>query len=458
MRALAELQGDSHEQREARRKKEADFRRLLDEQRRRDERRKKKEADEKRKLDEKDAAELLAAQRKYHAETVKKSGVRRVSLPPDDKGEGADDAEPGPPPAEPEDEKEATFRDRDKLPRTRGAPKPWTRGAPRAATPHDDLEDSGGLEPAIPGIGRGSRGSRPSTYDNYSDDDEPPPRKRSTHDSTADLEGMYREMLREQRMLRERVEELARTSREEVRLKRRDRRRPTPDSARPSTTGTVEPPPPKRHGPPPDTWKPRRAGRRSGTAPDDHEFGPRRGVGRHAAAGAEWRHKGEPSRDEVGRHISPKKDPRVATAQRPPDVPTTPQAGAGRPLKPPPILEARQTDAPEEYVVGGAHPAAALYPGMMTTAGCRCRATTTRCCSRKRASRRRAACSGAPSSSPPPACGRRAVCFLPLLGGRRDHSSYDGTSTGQPPAPRSSLRERGRPAWRVAAARMGSRF
>ena len=79
MRALAELQGDSHEQREARRKKEADFRRLLDEQRRRDERRKKKEADEKRKLDEKDAAELLAAQRKYHAETVKKSGVRRVS-------------------------------------------------------------------------------------------------------------------------------------------------------------------------------------------------------------------------------------------------------------------------------------------------------------------------------------------------------------------------------------------
>ena len=56
MRALAELQGDSHEQREARRKKEADFRRLLDEQRRRDERRKKKEADEKRKLDEKDAA------------------------------------------------------------------------------------------------------------------------------------------------------------------------------------------------------------------------------------------------------------------------------------------------------------------------------------------------------------------------------------------------------------------
>ena len=47
---------------------------------------------------------------------------------------------------------------------------------------------------------------------------------------------MYREMLREQRMLRERVEELARTSREEVRLKRRDRRRPTPDSARPSTT------------------------------------------------------------------------------------------------------------------------------------------------------------------------------------------------------------------------------
>ena len=285
MRALAELQGDSHEQREARRKKEADFRRLLDEQRRRDERRKKKEADEKRKLDEKDAAELLAAQRKYHAETVKKSGVRRVSLPPDEKGEGADDAEPGPPPAEPEDEKEATFRDRDKLPRTRGAPKPWTRGAPRAATPHDDLEDSGGLEPAIPGIGRGSRGSRPSTYDHYDDDDEPPPRKRSTHDSTADLEGMYREMLREQRMLRERVEELARTSREEVRLKRRDRRRPTPDSARPSTTGTVEPPPPKRHGPPPDTWKPRRAGRRSGTAPDDHEFGPSAARPRPTASG-----------------------------------------------------------------------------------------------------------------------------------------------------------------------------
>ena len=145
MRALAELQGDSQDQREARRKKEADFRRLLDEQRRRDERRKKKEADEKRKLDEKDAAELLAAQRKYHAETVKKSGVRRVQLP-DEKP--ADD-EPGPPPAEPDDEKEATFRDRDKLPRTRGAPKPWTRGAPRAATPHDELEDSGGLEPAI---------------------------------------------------------------------------------------------------------------------------------------------------------------------------------------------------------------------------------------------------------------------------------------------------------------------
>ena len=88
MRALAELQGDSHEQREARRKKEADFRRLLDEQRRRDERRKKKEADEKRKLDEKDAAELLAAQRKYHAETVKKSGVRRVSLPDEKRGRG----------------------------------------------------------------------------------------------------------------------------------------------------------------------------------------------------------------------------------------------------------------------------------------------------------------------------------------------------------------------------------
>ena len=201
MRALAELQGDSQDQREARRKKEADFRRLPDEQRRRDERRKKKEADEKRKLDEKDAAELLAAQRKYHAETVKKSGVRRVQLPQDEKPE--DDAEPGPPPAEPDDEKEATFRDRDKLPRTRGAPKPWTRGAPRAAS-DGELEDSGGLEPAIPGIGRGSRGSRPSTYDNYSDDNRQPtpPRKRSTHDSTADLEGMYREMLREQRSWR----------------------------------------------------------------------------------------------------------------------------------------------------------------------------------------------------------------------------------------------------------------
>ena len=131
-------------------------------------------ADEKRKLDEKDAAELLAAQRKYHAETVKKSGVRRVSSRRMITG-GADDAEPGPPPAEPEDEKEATFRDRDKLPRTRGAPKPWTMRALLAAAPHDDLEDSGGLEPAIPGIGRGSRGSRPSTYDNYSDDNEPPP-------------------------------------------------------------------------------------------------------------------------------------------------------------------------------------------------------------------------------------------------------------------------------------------
>ena len=351
MRALAELQGDSHEQREARRKKEADFRRLLDEQRRRDERRKKKEADEKRKLDEKDAAELLAAQRKYHAETVKKSGVRRVQLP-DEKPEGADD-EPGPPPAEPEDEKEATFRDRDKLPRTRGAPKPWTRGAPRAATPHDDLEDSGGLEPAIPGIGRGSRGSRPSTYDNYSDDNEPPPRKRSTHDSTADLEGMYREMLREQRMLRERVEELARTSREEVRLKRRDRRRPTPDSARPSTTGTVEPPPPKRHGPPPDTWKPRRAGRRSGTAPDDHEFGPRRGGRRRAAAAdREWRHKGEPSQTKWGGTISPKKDPWEFKKKKPKGAafahqPTIPRKPRPRALKPPPIpFEARQTDAP----------------------------------------------------------------------------------------------------------------
>ena len=46
------------------------------------------EADEKRKLDEKDAAEPLAAQRKYHAETVKKSGVRRVGLPDETGGRG----------------------------------------------------------------------------------------------------------------------------------------------------------------------------------------------------------------------------------------------------------------------------------------------------------------------------------------------------------------------------------
>ena len=226
------------------------------------------------------------------------------------------------------------------------------RAARPAAAPRDDLEDSGGLEPAIPGIGRGSRGSRPSTYDHYNDDDEPPPRKRSTHDSTADLEGMYREMLREQRMLRERVEELARTSREEVRLKRRDRRRPTPDSARPSTTGSVQPPPPKRAGPPPDTWRPRRAGRRSGTAPDDHEFG------RGAAAGAA---RPRPTASGVIRESRPRRSGAAPSVQRRTlgvqeeeaqraafaHQPTIPRKPRPRALKPPPIpFEARQTDAP----------------------------------------------------------------------------------------------------------------
>ena len=45
-----------------------------------------------------------------------------------------------------------------------------------------------------------------------------------------------------------------------------------------------------------------------GTAPDDHEPGPRRGGRRAAAADREWRHKGEPSQTKWGGTISPKKD------------------------------------------------------------------------------------------------------------------------------------------------------
>ena len=336
MRALAELQGDTLDQREARRAKEADFRRLLDEQRRRDQRRREKEAAEAKKLDERDAAEMLAKQRTYHAETVKRSRARpappRVTFPADKGAKPITPRSPVDDAAPPPDERDAgtTFHGRS-LPRTRGGPK--------AATPPDNLEDSGGLEagPAIPGLGRGAA-RRPT-----------PPRARSRREPAAepaaDRESRYREMLREQRLLRERVEELARSGREDARARRRDcrdREVSEPKSARPSTYGSVAPP------------APRRASRRAGTAPDDHESEypgarARRASDRRRPAPPSPR---EPTATKWGGKTGTAKDPWEVRKKKPKGnsffhEKTVPRKPRPRALKPPPLpSDARQTDAP----------------------------------------------------------------------------------------------------------------
>lgn len=340
MWALAELQGDTLDQREARRAKEADFRRLLDEQRRRDQRRREKEAAEAKKLDERDAAEMLAKQRTHHAETVKRSRARpappRVTFPADKGAKPITPRSPVDDAAPPPDERDAgaTFHGRS-LPRTRGGPK--------VATPPDDLEDSGGLEagPAIPGLSCGAARARS--------------RREPAAAPAADLEGMYREMLREQRLLRERVEELARSGREDARARRRDRRDrevSEPESARPSTYGSVAAP------------APRRASRRAGTAPDDHESEyagarARRASDRRRPAPPSPR---EPTATKWGGKTGTAKDPWEVRKKKPKGnsffhEKTVPRKPRPRALKPPPLpSDARQTDAPRRIRLRRAPP------------------------------------------------------------------------------------------------------